>query len=86
MARRLRPPSLDFCPRLLTREQAAFYCGLSTHGFSQWVKLGRLPGPIEGTLRWDLKAIDSALDLASGISLSAPSALDDWRAKRARTS
>ena len=33
-------------PRLLTRDQAAAYCGLSVQGFSGWMRLGRLPGPI----------------------------------------
>jgi hypothetical protein len=74
-------------PRLLTRDQAAAYCGLSVQGFSDWVRRGRLPGPITGTIRWDLKAIDAALDLASGLSTSAfSSPLDQWRAKRARAS
>jgi hypothetical protein len=72
-------------PRLLNRYQAAAYCSLSVQGFDRWVRLGRLPGPIAGTTRWDLKAIDAALDSASGLSVSASSsALDQWRAKRAR--
>jgi len=72
-------------PRLLNRNQAAAYCCLSVQGFDRWVRLGRLPGPIAGTTRWDLKAIDTALDSASGLSVSASSsALDQWRAKRAR--
>lgn len=74
-------------PRLLTRDQTAAYCSLSVQGLSSWVRLGRLPGPITGTTRWDLKAIDAALDLASGLSITATSSpLDQWRAKRARAS
>jgi hypothetical protein len=74
-------------PRLLNRDQAAAYCSLSVQGFGRWVRLGRLPGPITGTTRWDIKAIDAALDLASGLSASASSSpLDQWRAKRARAS
>jgi predicted DNA-binding transcriptional regulator AlpA len=74
-------------PRLLNRKQAATYCSLSVQGFDRWVRLGRLPGPIDGTTRWDLKAIDTALDSASGLSISASSSpLDQWRAKRARAS
>jgi predicted DNA-binding transcriptional regulator AlpA len=74
--------------RLLTREQAAFYCGVSVGAFSRWVKTGRLPPAIAGTSRWDLKAIDLALDYLSGLAISKTSdsatvALDDWRAKRA---
>ncbi len=34
---------LGIAPRLLTREQAAAYCGLSVQGFGRWVRLGRLP-------------------------------------------
>jgi hypothetical protein len=75
---------LGIAPRLLTREQAAAYCGLSVHGFSEWVRAGRLPGPIAGTARWDLRAVDAALDSLSGISKTAPSPLDEWIAKRAR--
>ena len=78
---------LEISPRLLSRHQAAAYCCLSVQGFDRWVRLGRLPAPISGTTRWDLKAIDAALDLASGLSISASaSPLDQWRAKRARAS
>ncbi len=76
---------LGIAPRLLTREQAAAYCGLSTHGFSEWVRAGRLPGPIAGTARWDLRAIDAALDSLSGIGIGSL-ALDQWKAKHARSS
>jgi hypothetical protein len=54
--------------RLLTREEAAAYCRLSPQGFSRWVKMGRMPGPIASTARWDLRAIDAALDSLSGIA------------------
>src|ERR1700730_2665117 len=74
-------------PRVLSRDQAAAYCGISARAFSEWVRLGRLPQPIPGTCRWDLRAIDAALDLASGILGSgSPLPLDEWRAKRARAS
>ena len=76
---------LGIAPRLLTREQAAAYCGLSANGFSEWVKSGKLPGPIPGTARWDLKAIDIALDSASGIGIGSL-VLDQWKAKHARSS
>jgi predicted DNA-binding transcriptional regulator AlpA len=74
---------LGIAPRLLTREQAAAYCGLSVHGFSDWVKTARLPGPIRGTVRWDRKAIDAALDRASGLQATLqPSPLEEWKARR----
>jgi len=53
-------------------------------GFGRWVRLGRLPDPIPGTARWDLKMINIALDSASGISNAASSPLDQWIAKHAR--
>jgi hypothetical protein len=87
VSRRARPTSSSIVPRLFTREQAAAYCSLSVEGFSEWVKLGRLPGPIVGTQRWDLRAIDSALDLVSGIRAGEPpSPLDVWRRERAGSS
>src|SRR5258707_15886748 len=52
-------------PRLLSRSQAAAYCNVSPGTFSNWVRLGRLPSPLPGTTRWDLKAIDFALDAIS---------------------
>jgi hypothetical protein len=66
---------------------AAAYCSLSLQGFSHWVKLGRLPGPIVGTTRWDRKAIDAALDVISGLEkLETTSPLDQWKNKHARSS
>ena len=76
----------SLCPRGLTREDAAAYCGLSPEGFDAWVKRGIVPGPIPGTQRWGRKAIDLALDRASG--LESPHKEDDaferWRADHAR--
>ena len=82
---------LKRCSRLLTREEAAASCRLSTQGFSQWVKKGRLPGPLPGTARWDLRAIDAALDSLSGIADRGEGGigslvLDQWKAKHARSS
>lgn len=75
-------------PRLLTRQQAADYCNLSPSAFSSWVRSGKLPHPLPGTTRWDLKAIDLALDKLSGLhTQTEPSSpLDEWREKRARRS
>ncbi len=81
---------LKRCSRLLTREEAAAYCRLSTQGFSQWVKKGRLPRPLPGTARWDLRAIDAALDSLSGIADRGEGGigslvLDQWKAKHPRS-
>lgn len=77
--------------RLASRDQAAAYCRLSLSAFSNWVRNGRLPPPIAGTSRWDLKAIDRALDTLSGLDdakncETEGAALDEWRMNRARRS
>jgi predicted DNA-binding transcriptional regulator AlpA len=56
-------------PRLLSREQAAAYCGISPTLFDALVKTGTLPGPIEWGARrlWDRKAVDQVLNRVSGI-------------------
>jgi hypothetical protein len=68
-------------PRLLTRRQAAAYCCLSARSFSEWVKAGKMPGPISGTTRWDRRAIDAVLDKASGLEVPAAQedAFDTWK-------
>jgi len=81
------PLPLQLTPRLLNRQQAAAYCNLSPTTFSNWVRSGKLPAALPGTTRWDLKAIDAALDAMSGLQpQQEASALDEWRAKRARRS
>ena len=55
-------------PRGLSRKDAAAYSGCDTlSAFNDWIRRGILPGPIPGTHRWDRKAIDWALDKASGL-------------------
>lgn len=54
--------------RLLSRQEAAAYCGCSTATFSGWVAAGHMPKPLFGSKRWDKKAIDDALDKASGLA------------------
>jgi hypothetical protein len=66
--------------RGLRREEAADYLSLSLAGFDAWVAQGLIPGPIPGTKRWDRKAIDLALDRASG--LESPSPFEEWKRGR----
>jgi len=77
---------LGIAPRLLTREQAAAYCGVGLTTFTAWIRRGIVPGPVHRTHRWDRKAIDAALDLLGCIDDKLESkALDQWKAKhRAR--
>jgi hypothetical protein len=69
----------------MTREEAAAYCGCeTTAAFSDWIRRQIVPGPIPGTNRWDRKAIDLALDRASGLETRLQeSPLEAWRARRA---
>ena len=80
-ARLPRQPSRD--ARILTRREAADYCRLSVSGFDGWVRKGLLPGPINGTRRWDRKALDGALD-GGGRSSMEVLPLDAWMTNRAR--
>ena len=65
--------------RGLTPSQAAEYCGCETiEAFNTWVRRGIVPGPIPGTHRWDKKAIDAALDRASGLTSEQDSSFEAW--------
>ena len=69
--------------RGLTIEEAAEHCGVSVSGFRDWLAKGRVPGPWPGTRRWDRKALDKALDEASGINedSATDSPYERWRAR-----
>jgi hypothetical protein len=54
--------------RLMTKKQAAEYCGLSHRDFGNWVSKGLIPRALSGTARWDRKALDYALDALSGLA------------------
>jgi predicted DNA-binding transcriptional regulator AlpA len=69
-------------PRLLTKYQAAQYCGYSPRRFAELVSAGKLPRPIPDTHRWDLRQIDRALDVLSGISTNESlSPYEQWKAR-----
>ncbi len=84
MAPRSALADVGIAPRLLTREPAAAYCALSTRGFSEWIKSGKIPGPIPGTVRWDRYAIDAVLDKASGLETGGAQedAFDRWKREK----
>ncbi len=48
--------------RLLTKAEAAAYCGLTQPGYDRHRKAGNLPGYVPGMARFDRRAIDAALD------------------------
>lgn len=70
-------------PRLMSGTDTAAYCGITLATLATWVAAGQLPKPLPGTRRWDRKAVDAALDWASGIAPPALSegeaALEKWR-------
>jgi len=73
-------------PRLCTEKQASDELGLDLSVFRHWVRAGRLPPPLEGTDRFDLKACHAALDRLSGLDGIAGghsgNALDAWLNRR----
>lgn len=71
--------------RLLTVQEAAEYCGLGVPGFRAAVNRGILPGTVPGLKRYDIHAIDKALNCLSGIvdkeeKQPELSAYDEWKA------
>lgn len=73
--------------RGMSKQEAADYVGCETlAAFDQWRAKGIIPGPIPGTTRWDRKAIDVALDRASGLvtgSAAELSPFQRWKAENA---
>lgn len=60
---------LSLPPRMLSREQAAAYAGLSTRTFDILVKDGRMPKPkrpIDSRVLWDRHQLDRAIDRWQG--------------------
>jgi hypothetical protein len=66
--------------RLVTEKEAAESVGLDVATFKSWVACGKLPKPIADCNKYDLKAIDLALDRVSGLG-SPTNALDAWKAR-----
>ncbi len=65
--------------RGLSRERAAEYLDLSPNTFDRMVKDGLMPAPVAvyGRKVWDVRAIDAAFDLLSGLGES-PHAANPW--------
>lgn len=57
-------------PRMLSRDQAAAYVGVSTGTFAREVAAGFWPAPLERGRRqtWDRAAIDRMLDQRGGLT------------------
>ena len=72
--------------RGLTLGEAAKHTGVSQSAFRDWVRKGIVPGPWHGTRRYDLRALDAALDRISGLAgpASKASAYDHWKEGKVR--
>ena len=69
--------------RTITKRQARNYLSLCASSFDAWVRARRIPGPIPGTNRWDIRAIDAAIDKLSRIEQDSQiSELEKWKAER----
>jgi hypothetical protein len=78
MTRLLHAHLQKFKPRLATDVEAAEAIGIEVSTFRNWVSCGLMPGPLRDCNKFDLKAIDVALDRISGLG-SPGNALDAWR-------
>lgn len=76
-------PSRGGSKRLLSGPEVAEYLGVSSSTVRSWVLRGLLPGCLEGTRKWDRRAIDAALDRKAGLaSVNSNSGYDTWKANR----
>jgi len=66
--------------RLVSEKEAAEEIGIPLATFRAWVASGRLPKAIPDVDRWDLRALDAAIDRISGLG-GGTNALDAWRAR-----
>lgn len=70
---------IGITPRMLSREQAAEYCGCdSLSTFDAWQRRGIVPSAMPETSKWDRKAIDRALDRQSGLVDDPDADIDAW--------
>lgn len=70
-------------PRLLTRPEAATYCGVAPSTFSLWVTTGKMPPAVQGTRRWDKAAIDDKLDALRGVAANDNDPYTEWMKQNA---
>jgi predicted DNA-binding transcriptional regulator AlpA len=68
----------DNWPLVLTRQQCADMCRISTSTFDAWVRKKILPGPIRGTRRWSRIAIEHALAGEAATAEPLRSPFEQW--------
>ena len=72
------PPGMT--PRLLSRDAAATYCGVTAETFERHVRPHVPPIEIGARRLWDVKALDHWLDAQSGFT-NVLRPVDDWLAE-----
>lgn len=79
-----RPTDAGYAPRLLRRERAAGYLGVSPSKFDQLVAIGVLPPPkrLATISAWDRADLDALVDNLPYEGAPVPSSVasDDWDA------
>jgi hypothetical protein len=71
---------MGMTPRLLSRDAAATYCGITAETFEQHVRPHVAPIEIGARRLWDVRALDDWLDVQSGLT-DALRPVDDWLAE-----
>lgn len=71
MTRRAELP-IGMTPRLLCREAAAAYCGISPNHFDEHIAAAVRPLEFGGRKVWDIRALDRWLDVRSGLAEALP--------------
>jgi hypothetical protein len=75
MTARLLPHGM--VPRLISREAAATYCGMSPNHFEEHIAPAVPPVRVGKRNLWDVKALDRWLDQRSGLA-HATRPVDEW--------
>lgn len=73
--RRFLPTGIT--PRLLSRDAAAAYCGITAETFEQHIRPHVAPIEIGARRLWDVRALDRWLDVRSGLT-DVLRPIDDW--------
>jgi predicted DNA-binding transcriptional regulator AlpA len=72
-----RPLPCGLTPRLLSREQASTYCGMSASHFDEHVAPAVPPLVMGRRSLWDIRALDRWLDRRSGLG-DAIRPVEEW--------
>ena len=79
MPRRPAAFTQAYMRRLLTRPEAAAYCGVSVPTFNDQLRSGAMPAPLQWPdvrrMLWDVRALDAAID---ALAEPAEQPKEDW--------